>query len=297
MPTGRVRRNGELIRGVFRILEQHPDGLRAHDVLQALEDEVPPTAWEAEDYPNRPGVRRYEKTVRFASIASVKAGWLVKDLGLWFLTDEGRQAFADYIDPDQFQREAIKLYKEWKRARGSADEDDETEEGTEAPSPSATLEEAEETAWTEIHMYLQNMPPFEFQDLVASLLMAMDYHVAYVAPAGPDRGIDIVAFRDPLGASQPRIKVQFKRRKDSINAEGLRAFMAVLGDQDVGIFVSTGGFTSEAQLEARTQERRRLTLIDARRLFELWIEHLDKMSEEDRNRLPLRRVHFLAPSD
>ena len=36
--------------------------------------------------------------------------------------------------------------------------------------------------------------------------------------------------------------------------------MAVLGDQDVGIFVSTGGFTSNAEQEVRTQEKRKITL-------------------------------------
>jgi len=295
VPEGQVRRKGELLRGVFRILVTNPDGLPAHEVLRRLEDEVPPTETEAADYPNRPGVRRFEKTVRFASIPFVKAGWLVKDVGQWSLTDDGREAYERLSDPEEFMRQAIALYREWKSARGAA-EDDEAEEQIETPDPAATLEEAEEVAWAQIQEYLQNMPPFEFQELVASLLRAMDYHVAYVAPAGPDRGIDIVAFRDPLGATQPRIKVQVKRRKDHINAEGLRAFMAVLGDQDVGIFVSTGGFTSDAQLEARTQERRRLTLIDARHLFELWVEHSGKLSEEERSRFPLRRVHFLAPN-
>jgi restriction system protein len=296
MPEGAKQRKGELVRGVFAILESNPDGLPAREVLRLLDQVVPPTAWEAEDYPNRPGVRRYEKTVRFATIGPVKAGWMTKDHGQWTLTDEGRDAYRTYTDPEEFIRRAGALYREWKRARGAEEEEEEAPDA-EAPSPSATLEEAEELAWTEIRDFLQHMPPYEFQDLVAALLRAMEYHVAYIAPAGPDQGIDIVAFRDPLGATQPRIKVQVKRRRDSTGAEGLRAFMAVLGDQDVGIFVSTGGFTSEAQREARTQERRRLTLIDARALFELWVEHVDAMPEEDRRLLPLRRVHFLAPSD
>jgi len=50
-----------------------------------------------------------------------------------------------------------------------------------------------------------------------------------------------------------------KRREESVTVDGLRSFLAVLGDQDVGIFVSTGGFTSSAEWEARTQEKRKIT--------------------------------------
>jgi restriction system protein len=92
------------------------------------------------------------------------------------------------------------------------------------------------------------MPPYEFQDLVAALLPAMGYYVAWVSPPGADRGLDIVAYNDPLGTSHPRINVQVKRRSDAkMGADDLRSFLALLGDQDVGIFVSTGGFSTDAQ--------------------------------------------------
>ena len=73
------RRSGELVRGVFKILRKHPDGLTAKEVLRQLTDIVPPTPFEASMYPSRPNVRRYEKIVRFSTINTVKVGWLVKD--------------------------------------------------------------------------------------------------------------------------------------------------------------------------------------------------------------------------
>ena len=80
----------------------------------------------------------------------------------------------------------------------------------------------------------------------------MGYHVAWVSPPGRDQGIDVIAYTDPLGTSVPRIKVQVKRQPENkVNVDGLRSFMALLGDQDVGIFISTGGFTSEAERETR----------------------------------------------
>jgi restriction system protein len=63
------RRSGELIRGVFQVLAGHPEGLQARDVLAELEQRVPPTSFEQSFYRNHPGIRRYEKIVRFMTIA------------------------------------------------------------------------------------------------------------------------------------------------------------------------------------------------------------------------------------
>jgi restriction system protein len=287
------KRIGELQRGVFKILLNYPDGLPAKELLEKLESVVPPTEFEKSEYPNRPGVRRFEKIVRFATIAPVKAGWLIKSKGRWTLTEEGKKAYERIPDPEKFVREGGRLYRQWAESRP----DTVSEVVEEGPDATSTIEEAEEAAWSEIEKYLQNMPPYDFQNLVAALLRAMKYHVSWIAPPGPDKGIDILAHTDPLGTSTPRIKVQVKRRADKISADGLRSFMAVLGDQDVGIFVSTGGFTSEAESEARTQERRTVTLVDLEKLFDLWVLHYERVAEADKRLLPLKSVYYLAPSE
>jgi restriction system protein len=69
--------------------------------------------------------------------------------------------------------------------------------------------------------------------------------------------------------------------------------MAILGGSDVGIFISTGGFTPEARREARNQESRRVTLVDLDRFIELWIEHYESVEESKRTLLPLKPVWFL----
>ena len=271
--TGR-KRQGELVRGVLEILTHHPDGLQVAEVMKEVEAAVPPTPFEASTYPKRPQVRRYEKIVRFSTIPSVKSGWLMKNQGLWSLTDEGRKALDSFRDPETLMRESVRLYQAWKKTRPDPDEEAEAEEET--VEAATTWEEAEDTAWTEIRSYVGQMPPYDFQHLVAALLRAMGYYVLWDAPVGPDGGIDLIAHSDPLGTANPRIKVQVKRRADKIDADGLRSFMALLGDDDVGIFISVGGFKSTAEREARTQERRRITLIDLNRLVALWVEHYDK---------------------
>jgi restriction system protein len=290
------KRLGEILQAVLAVLEEHPDGLQARRVIQEVEQRLPPTPFEQSEYPSTPGVRRFDQIVRFTTIAPVKAGWLVKSKGQWILTDEGREAGKRFHDPLELAREASRLYQTWRR---SQPEDPATSlEDTSSPaSATSALEAAEETAWLEVEQYLQGMNPYEFQELVAALLRAMGYHIAWVSPPGPDQGLDILAYTDPLGAVGPRIKVQVKRRTDKVNVDGLRAFMALLGAQDVGIFIATGGFTSEAQREVRSQENRRISLIDLQRFFDLWVEHYSKVQEDDQQRLPLKEVQFLAPRE
>jgi restriction system protein len=294
------RRTGELLRELFALLLPQPQGLRASEALQALARKVTLTPYEAGHYES--GARRFEKIVRFATVDCVKAGWLLKDKGVWSITDEGRRAYAELPDPEAFYRRACQLYAEWKASQPDSEVGvksagvaaDEPVEST-AKAVSVTFEEAEEQAWAEISQYLRSMNPYAFQDLVADLLRAMSYHVSWVSPPGKDGGLDILAWPDALGTRLPRIKVQVKRQQQAVNVDGLRSFMALLGDDDVGLFVCTGGFTRDAETEARTQEKRRVTLIDLDKLFDLWDEHYGKLTDEARRRLPLRSIRFLAP--
>ena len=287
------RRTGEFLRIIFRLLLDKSEGLQAKDILDTIPNSIQLTEYEKGYYPSTPNSPRYEKIIRFATIDLVHAGWLVKSKGRWFITEEGHQAYDKYKDPEDFYKEAVRLYHEWRRNRpekkGSATVEEEVQK------ISLTVEEAEEKAWEQIKQFLQNMNPYEFQELVADLLRAMDYHISWVAPPGRDRGIDIIAYTDPLGASVPRIRVQVKHRDQPTAVDGLRSFMSVLGSDDIGLFVSSGGFTSDAREEARTQERRKVTLLDLETLFDLWVEHYEKLSQEARQRFPLKPIHFLAP--
>jgi restriction system protein len=279
------------MRGVFQILASHQDGLPAREVLARIEAVVPPTPFEASTYATRPGVRRYERIIRFSTIGPVKAGWLTKDKGHWTLTEDGRRAYQQFTDAELFMREAHRLYRKWADAQPK----DESEDISDEPgAAAAAVEEAEERAWSEIEAHLAEMNPYDFQDLVAGLLRGMGYHVAWVSPPGADRGIDIIAHSDPLGITGPRIKVQVKRRPgERTGVDGVRSFMATLADGDVGLFVSSGGFSKDAEDEARRQEKRRLMLVDLKRLFDLWVEHYHRIPETQRRLLPLRPVYFL----
>ena len=294
MPAVTLRRNGELLRILFEVLTGHPDGLPAAEAIRAVEQQrVKLTPHEAGHYAN--GVRRFDKIIRFATITCVKAGWLVKERGRWFLTDAGREARTRYTDPEAFIRKSVELYRAWEKTQPDEVVEQEVVDEEDRASAGITYEQASEQAWAEIERYFGSMPPYEFQEVVAALLRGMGYHVGWVAPPGKDGGIDILAFDDPLGTRPPRIKVQVKRQQQRVAVDGLRSFMALLGADDVGIFVNAGGFTRDAEDEARTQQVRRVTLVDLERLVELWKEHYLRIDEASRRRLPLQPIYFLAP--
>ncbi len=74
------RRTGELMRHLFAILMDHPDGMQAGNAVAAVRNRVKLTEYEAGEYPS--GGQRFEKILRFATVDTVKAGWLKKRKGL-----------------------------------------------------------------------------------------------------------------------------------------------------------------------------------------------------------------------
>jgi restriction system protein len=283
---------------LFDILLKSPEGVPARIALEQLAASATLTAYEAGVYSS--GSRRFEKIVRFATVDCVKAGWLLKEKGTWSVTDAGRDARIKLKDPEQFYKEAVRLYHQWKRTRDLMEGDTEEEaDSSEEIDKSAqiTFEQAEEQAWKEIKDYLSSVDPYELQKLVADLLKAMGYYPSWVSPPGRDGGLDIVAYPDPLGTKPPRIKVQVKRQAAAIDEDGLRSFLALVNEDDAGLFVSIGGFTRGAQEAARKQERRKITLIDLNRLVELWIEFYSKLDDLARERLPLTPIYFLTPKE
>src|SRR5262249_17513632 len=64
-----AKRLGELQRGVFAVLLDHPEGLAAKDAIERTKPVVHPTDFEKSAYPKKPGIERFNKMVRFATIA------------------------------------------------------------------------------------------------------------------------------------------------------------------------------------------------------------------------------------
>ena len=130
----------------------------------------------------------------------------------------------------------------------------------------------------------------QMQLLVAGLPRAMGYKTR-VSPPGSDRGKDIVASPDGFGFESPRIVVEVKHRRGTMGAPEVRSFLGGRHKDDKGLYVSTGGFTREAQYEAE-RSNIPLTLMDLDELAKAVAEYYDRMDTETRSLVPLIRVYW-----
>ena len=225
----------------------------------------------------------------------LKAGFLIKKKGVWFLTPEGESALK--LGETGLLDSATKAYREWRQKNPKQPEVSEaaaTSVDETVREQEISAEAIEQSAYDQIEDFVNRKAPYEFQDLAAALLRGMGYFTPFVAPAGKDGGVDIVAYRDPLGTSSPRIKVQIKHRESPASVQEVRQLIGVLQkDGDVGIFISSGGFTSDAKAAARNSNVH-VELVDLPRLISLWQEFYQKLMDEDKTKLPLFPIYLLA---
>jgi restriction system protein len=278
-----LSRIGELLRSVFELLWTRPEGMPAKDILAFLPEVTQLSEYERGLSPST-NTPRYERIVRLATIPLVKAGWLLKnDKGRWYITEEGRQACRRYPNAQELYKESLRLLEEGKQS---------------LPLYTMAIEEAEEKAWEQIKRYLQETKRIEFQTLVVDLLKAMGYHIAWIAPPEKNHGqIDIVAHVDPIGVKPPRILVEVKHKGQAVTLEGLNTFLSVLNQNDYGLYVSTGGFTSEVQSEIENDAFNKTTLLDLEGFFDLWLKYYEGLSQDARARFPLKAIYFLSKTE
>lgn len=278
-----LQRVGELLRGVFEILWNKPEGLTAKEVLRQIPEIIKLSEYELSISPST-HAPRYERIVRLATIPLARAGWLIKnDKGRWFITDEGRQASKKYTNVQDFYKEVLRLYDERRQV---------------VPESVLALELAQEMAWEQIKKYLLQMKHPELQSLFADLLHAMGYHIAWSALSDKQHGfVDLVVQLDPLGMKNKRIFVQIKHKGQAVTAEGLRSFSAILGTDEYGIIFSTSGFTGEAMQELNSLPTKKVNSLDLVEFFDLWRKFYPELSQEARALLPLRAIHFLSITD
>lgn len=277
----------------MQILKEKGGEAPGKDVVSEVANRLTFNDWEKATL-EKTGNIRWQSIMHFYSIDCVKAGFLIKKKGVWYLTPEGENALERFGEIE-FMEEAGQAYRKWEKEAKKDVEDETTDEDSQ--SVEATLDETEQKAMEGLKEHIRAKNAYEFQDLVAALLRGMGYHTPFVAPKGKDGGIDVIAYRDPLGTQSPRIKVQIKHRQDPASVKEIRELMGLLQKAgDVGIFVSSGGFSPDAKVTARNAQVH-LELVDLSRFISLWQEFYPKMTDEDKGLLPLTPIYFLAPKD
>ncbi len=292
-------RIGELLHTALVILKENGGQLPSRAVATELERKLTFTEYEKGTL-EKTGNVRWHSILHFYSIDVQKAGWLIKKGGVWYLTPEGEQNLS--LTPLDFIDKANVAYKAWRNTTKKEIEKNELsvgqQEDVEEVSERIRLtnfEQARELARQKLVEYVSNADPYDFQDMVGALLRGMGYHTPFIAPRGKDGGIDIIAYRDPFGVQPPRMKVQVKHRESTkATVQEINQLIGVLNQDDVGLFVSTAGFTPDASSAIRASHKH-VEKIDLDGFIDLWVEYYDKLKEDDKSLIPLRKIHFLAP--
>ena len=269
---------------VLRLLDKNGGELRSAEVEENV-GKLDFDEWESHVYES--GGIRWVSHLHFYSIDLVKAGFIVKNKGRWYITDSGREALSEY-DADELFTEAHKAYLKWEKAQQEVTGTVRSEEQADNIRP---FEDIKAQADEDLMDFVQSRTPYEFQDMVASLFRAMGYYTPFIAPKGRDGGIDIIAYSDPLGATKPILKVQVKHYNinNPVTVDVVRSIVGV-ADSDDAVIVTSGRFAEPAKTEARQKNVR---LIDGSEFTDLWIQYYSKMTEEDKARMPIEPIFFI----
>jgi restriction system protein len=151
-------------------------------------------------------------------------------------------------------------------------------------------EDLSERAEEAVREKLKNMGHGDFQKIVGAVFKASGFTELFnSAGAGADGGIDIILSKNPLGAGE-RIIVQVKHTGDPVGQPELQQLLGTLKQNEFGLMVSLNGIKANGQRYWRDNRDRLLRPMDATGLIQMLQEHYEKLQDEDKAILSLKRV-------
>jgi restriction system protein len=158
--------------------------------------------------------------------------------------------------------------------------------------------DVQELAQDQIRSHLQqNFKGHNLARLVEAVLKTEGY-VTKLSSPGPDGGVDILASKGSLGLEGPRLCVQVKSSESSSDVNILRTLQGTMQTfkADQGLLVSWGGYKKSVENEARLSFFS-VRLWDADDLVEAVLRNYDRLPEELKSELPLKRIWALVLED
>lgn len=122
--------------------------------------------------------------------------------------------------------------------------------------------------------------------------------ISSVSPAGPDKGVDILASAGTLGFGSPKICVQVKSTDapvDRIVLDQLGGVMKNFG-AEYGLLVSWSGFKSSVINETAKQFFE-IRLWTHKEIIEEFLRYYDQMDDEIKELIPLKKIWVVSNDD
>lgn len=133
--------------------------------------------------------------------------------------------------------------------------------------------------------------------LVEGILKAQGY-TTYRSPEGADGGADILAGMGPLGFGTPQLCVEVKSQDTPVDRPTVDKLLGAMSKFNApqGLFVSWGGYKSNVQKDL-SQSFFKVRLWSRLELLEALFAHYDKLDEELKAELPLKRIWTVVPHE
>lgn len=184
----------ELLYTAFQILKENNNEMPINSLMKEIEKRAKLDDWAKEVY-EKSGYTRWDTMLHMFSIDCVKAGFLIKQKGIWYLTKDGEEALK--LGKEKLRETATLKYREWEKNNIKNDKSDNSDfinnntiEEINKKNEKIVFEDAETKSRESISNFINSLNPYEFQDLCSALLRGMGYYTPFVAPRGKDGGID-----------------------------------------------------------------------------------------------------------
>ena len=151
---------------------------------------------------------------------------------------------------------------------------DRTKIGRERQTISDAIEDANKGTKEKLRDLLYKMPPRAFELLVGNLLSEAGYEDVEVTARSGDEGIDVRARLTAGGIADVNAAIQVKRyNKKNVQTPTIRELRGSLDPDEIGVVITTSGFSSGAREEAQKASRTPIKLISGMDLVELLVQH------------------------
>ncbi len=172
-----------------------------------------------------------------------------------------------------------------------------------SPSKKITLESDDDATTIDIeelindqisNLIIQRFKGNRMEDLVNELLKAKGFNT-YRSAEGADHGVDILASSGTLGFGSPKICVQVKTSDTPIDRPTLDQLIGTMSNYnaDYGLLVSWSGFKASVIKEV-PKHFFNVRLWDAQTILNEIYSNYDKLSDDIRVEIPLKRVWLLS---
>ena len=140
---------------------------------------------------------------------------------------------------------------------------------------------------------IQRFKGHKMEELIEEILKAKGF-TTYRSPEGADYGIDLLASSDTLGFGSPRICVQIKTSDTPVDRPTLDQLIGTMSNfnADFGLLVSWSGFKTSVIKEIPKQFFK-VRLWDSQKIIEEIFNNYEKLSDNIKTEIPLKRVWML----